>query len=72
MLLPAAVASGAHSASKHALHNLTDIMRLELNPLGIDVMLVAPGETGSLHCRAEQGSYYNDYHHFAQGLQAVG
>jgi hypothetical protein len=41
--------AGAYSASKHALHSISDILRVELAPLGIDVMLVVPGEMPS-HC----------------------
>jgi short-subunit dehydrogenase len=35
--------SAAYSATKSAVHSLTDAMRLELTPLGIRVILVAPG-----------------------------
>lgn len=34
---------GIYAASKAALHSLTEVLRMEVKPLGINVMLVAPG-----------------------------
>ena len=36
-------AQGAYSASKHALEGLTNALRLEMVPFGIDVILIEPG-----------------------------
>ncbi|OAD79607.1 hypothetical protein PHYBLDRAFT_58654 [Phycomyces blakesleeanus NRRL 1555(-)] len=35
--------AGIYSLSKAAVHSMTDVLRLELKPFGIDVTLVAPG-----------------------------
>jgi 1-acylglycerone phosphate reductase len=39
---------GIYSSSKAALHSLTDTLRCELKPLGISVVLVAPGVISNL------------------------
>lgn len=39
--------SGAYCASKSALHTLTDVLRVELAPFNIEVILVAPGAVRS-------------------------
>ena len=38
---------GPYSASKHALEAISDAMRLELYPFGVDVVLVEPGYIGT-------------------------
>ncbi|KAI7864936.1 hypothetical protein BDF14DRAFT_1731319 [Spinellus fusiger] len=37
--------AGIYSMSKAAVHSLTDALRLELKPFGINVVLVAPGKS---------------------------
>ncbi|KAI7864142.1 hypothetical protein BDF14DRAFT_1837789 [Spinellus fusiger] len=39
--------AGIYSMSKAAVHSLTDVLRLELKPFGINVVLVAPGSVSS-------------------------
>jgi len=53
-------AQGAYSASKHALEGLTNALRLEMFPFGIDVILIEPGyiATGMQHAAAELTSAY--------------
>lgn len=38
---------GAYTATKHALEGLSDVMRIELAPTGIDVVLIEPGPIGT-------------------------
>ena|SRR5882757_3255071 len=55
-------AQGAYSASKHALEGLTNALRLEMFPFGIDVILIEPGyiATGMQQTAAELGKGYNE------------
>ena len=39
--------AGAYAASKHALHAIADTFRLELNPHGVRVLTVYPGDTAT-------------------------
>src|SRR5712692_1770263 len=51
---------GAYSGSKFALEGMTDALRLEVYPLGIDVVLIEPGyiRTGFQSVSAELSSSY--------------
>jgi NAD(P)-dependent dehydrogenase (short-subunit alcohol dehydrogenase family) len=40
LLLP-----GIYCLSKAAIHSMTDTLRMELKPFGVDAMVVAPGKT---------------------------
>jgi NAD(P)-dependent dehydrogenase (short-subunit alcohol dehydrogenase family) len=67
---------GAYSGSKFALEGMTDALRLEVYPFGIDVVLIEPGyiptameqtavELGSRYRQnLEQGPYANVYRNF--------
>ncbi|GAA5999021.1 hypothetical protein JCM5350_000045 [Sporobolomyces pararoseus] len=49
--------SGVYSASKAALHSLTETLRMEVKGFGIDVMLVAPGAITSQFGKKQLGSF---------------
>lgn len=53
-------AQGAYSSSKHALEGLTNALRLEMLPFGIEVILIEPGyiATGMQQAAAELTSAY--------------
>jgi NAD(P)-dependent dehydrogenase (short-subunit alcohol dehydrogenase family) len=53
-------AQGAYSSSKHALEGLTNALRLEMFPFGIEVILIEPGyiATGMQQAAAELTSAY--------------
>ena len=57
--------AGAYCASKSAIHMLSEVMRIELAPFGIDVILVAPGAIESnfgenAKANASLGKYRED------------
>ena len=55
-------AQGAYSSSKHALEGLTNALRLEMFPFGIEVILIEPGyiATGMQQAAAELTSAYGE------------
>jgi NAD(P)-dependent dehydrogenase (short-subunit alcohol dehydrogenase family) len=57
---------GAYSSSKHALEGLSNALRLELHPFGVDVVLIEPGyiSTGFQQTARELGKAY------AEGAEA--
>jgi NAD(P)-dependent dehydrogenase (short-subunit alcohol dehydrogenase family) len=60
--LVTAPAQGAYSSSKHALEGLTNALRLEMFPFGIDVILIEPGyiATGMQQAAADLTSGYKE------------
>jgi len=53
---------GAYSSSKHALEGLSNALRLELHPFGIEVVLIEPGyiSTEFQHTARELGQAYRE------------
>lgn len=49
--------SGVYSASKAALHSISETLRMEVKGLGIDVMLVAPGAITSQFGKKQLNSF---------------
>ncbi|GAA5835163.1 hypothetical protein JCM3766R1_006888 [Sporobolomyces carnicolor] len=49
--------SGIYSASKSALHSLTETLRMEVKGFGVKVMLVAPGAITSQFGKKQMGSF---------------
>lgn len=49
--------SGVYSASKAALHSLTETLRMEVKGFGVNVLLVAPGAITSQFGKKQMGSF---------------
>nr|GMC63118.1 NADPH-dependent 1-acyldihydroxyacetone phosphate reductase-like [Ipomoea batatas] len=69
--------AGGYSSSKAALHALTDSLRLEVRPFGIDVINVVPGLVKSniansaiASCNNNGVSQWKLYHQFEEAIQA--
>ncbi len=67
--------TGAYCASKAAVHMLTDVLRLELAPFGIEVVSVEPGRVRSAiskNAHVDLARYERDeslYHAFGEGIR---
>lgn len=67
--------SGAYCASKAALHTLTDVLRIELEPFGIETILVAPGavkssiDTGARRYAEKYRSAESIYHPVSKQIE---
>ena len=66
-------AVGAYSASKHALEGFGETLRLEMNPLGIRVVLVEPGafdtDIWEKNAKLAEGARRHDSPNHERGLQ---
>lgn len=66
--------TGAYCASKSALHMLSEVLRMEVAPFGIDVVLVQPGSVRSnIAERASQGleRYVDGQSHYGSMQQQI-
>ena len=60
--------SGTYTASKHAVHAITNVLQMELKPFNVNVMLLAPGgvktniaATSTEEFSLPENSVYKDY-----------
>ena len=66
--------SGAYCASKAAVHMLSEVLRMEVSPFGIDVVVVQPGGVrSSIADTASQGidRYQSEQSHYRAGFRGI-